>query len=151
VDELHRAAKHYGVDEMMNRASKSWRLRLGSILLGLLAGAQLRAADPPKAECTSCHEQGAKLAKSAHAALTCDTCHEKHDQYPHPPNIEKPACLSCHADQAGDYAQSAHGQARKGGNEGAPDCALCHGSAHELLAPKSQAFRPIPAACVTPR
>jgi cytochrome b subunit of formate dehydrogenase len=27
------------------------------------------------------------------------------------------------------------------GNEGAPDCALCHGSAHELLDPKSQAFR----------
>jgi cytochrome b subunit of formate dehydrogenase len=31
--------------------------------------------------------------------------------------------------------------ARKAGNEGAPDCALCHGSAHELLPPKSQAFR----------
>jgi cytochrome b subunit of formate dehydrogenase len=50
-------------------------------------------------------------------------------------------CTTCHADQAGDYAQSAHGLARKAGNDGAPDCGLCHGSAHELLPPKSQAFR----------
>ena len=34
-----------------------------------------------------------------------------------------------------------HGQAVKSGNAGAPDCAVCHGSAHELLKPKSQAFR----------
>jgi len=34
-----------------------------------------------------------------------------------------------------------HGLARKNGNESAPDCALCHGSAHELIPPKSQAFR----------
>jgi len=128
---------------MKSRAYTSWALKLGSLLLGLIAaaGTNLMAAEPAKAECVSCHEQGDKLAKSAHAALTCDTCHEKHEQYPHPPNIEKPACVNCHADQAGDYAQSAHGLARKGGNEGAPDCSLCHGSAHELLAPKSQAFR----------
>jgi cytochrome b subunit of formate dehydrogenase len=50
-------------------------------------------------------------------------------------------CATCHEDQAGDYALGVHGQARKNGNEGAPDCGLCHGSAHELLAPGSQAFR----------
>ena len=44
-------------------------------------------------------------------------------------------------DQAGDYAQSVHGLARKAGNEGAPDCGVCHGSAHELLSPESEAFR----------
>jgi len=129
---------------MMNRAANSWALKLGSVLLGLIAGAasaNLRAAEPAKTDCTTCHDQGQKLAKSAHAALTCDTCHEKHDQYPHPANIEKPACVNCHTDQAGDYAQSAHGIARKNGNDGAPDCALCHGSAHELLPPKSQEFR----------
>ena len=74
-------------------------------------------------------------------ALPCDTCHESHDKFPHPANIPKPACVTCHADQAGDYEKGVHGQARKGGNEGAPDCSLCHGSAHELLPPKSQAFR----------
>jgi cytochrome b subunit of formate dehydrogenase len=127
----------------LNRAFRSTGLQLGSALLGLFlgAGANLFAADSPKQECTSCHEQGQKLENSAHTGLTCDTCHESHDKYPHPTNIPKPVCTTCHADQAGDYAQSAHGLARKAGNEGTPDCGLCHGSAHELLPPKSQAFR----------
>uniref|UniRef100_Q02BX5 Cytochrome b subunit of formate dehydrogenase-like protein n=1 Tax=Solibacter usitatus (strain Ellin6076) TaxID=234267 RepID=Q02BX5_SOLUE len=130
---------------MTNRAYSSFGLSLGSLLLGLFAGISgtpLYAAGteaPPR--CTSCHDQGQKLEKSAHSSLTCDTCHESHDKVPHPANIPKPACVTCHADQAGDYEKGVHGQARKGGNEGAPDCALCHGSAHELLAPKSQAFR----------
>ena len=76
---------------MVNRAANSWALKLGSVLLGLIAGAagaNLRAAEPAKTDCTTCHDQGQKLVKSAHAALTCDTCHEQHDQYPHPPNVE---------------------------------------------------------------
>ena len=118
---------------MTNRAPNSLGLRLGSVLLGLFAGAagsHLYAAEAAAPECTSCHDQGAKLAKSAHASLTCDTCHESHDKVPHPANIPKPACVTCHSDQAGDYDKGVHGQARKGGNEGAPDCSLCHGSAH---------------------
>jgi cytochrome b subunit of formate dehydrogenase len=108
----------------------------------LAAGsASLWAADAAKAACTDCHEQGAKLAKSAHASLTCDTCHDSHDQYPHKAGIPKPECATCHTDQAGDYANGVHGLARKSGNEGTPDCALCHGSAHELISPKSAAFR----------
>ena len=107
----------------------------------LLAAAGALPGAEPKAACTDCHEQGQKLAKSAHASLTCDTCHDSHDQYPHKPNIPKPECATCHTDQAGEYANGVHGLARKGGNESAPDCALCHGSAHELLPPKSQAFR----------
>ena len=131
---------------MKNRAFYTLGLRLGSMFLGLLAvvaGADLYAAGNAAAPvCTSCHEQqGQKLAKSAHAELTCDTCHESHEKVPHPANIPKPVCSTCHADQAGDYDKGVHGQARKGGNEGAPDCSLCHGGAHELLAPKSQAFR----------
>jgi len=130
---------------MTNRAYSSFGLSLGSLLLGLfagVAGAPLYAAGTEApAACTSCHEQGQKLEKSAHASLSCDTCHESHDKVPHPANIPKPACVTCHADQAGEYEKGVHGQARKGGNDGAPDCALCHGSAHELLPPKSQAFR----------
>ena len=128
---------------MKNRAFTPSGLRLGSLLLGFFAGAagiHAAGAEAP-VECTSCHEQGQKLAKSAHSALSCDTCHDSHDKVPHQANIPKPACITCHADQAGDYEKGVHGQARKGGNEGAPDCSLCHGSAHELLAPKSQAFR----------
>jgi cytochrome b subunit of formate dehydrogenase len=130
---------------MTNRALFSFSRRLGSALIGLFlgaAGAIAYAADPaPAAECTSCHEQGQKLEKSAHKGLPCDTCHDSHEKYPHPPDIAKPQCITCHQDQAGDYASGVHGLARKAGNEGAPDCALCHGSAHELLPPKSQAFR----------
>jgi cytochrome b subunit of formate dehydrogenase len=113
--------------------------RLGSTLLGLLLGAT--GAHLDAAECSSCHDQGQKLGKSAHAGLACGACHESHERYPHPAGIAKPACTTCHQDQAGDYASGVHGQARKNGNEGAPDCALCHGSAHELLPPKSEAFR----------
>ena len=105
------------------------------------AGSTLSGAEPAKQACTDCHDQGSKLAKSAHADLACDSCHESHDQYPHKPNIPKPECATCHADQASEYNIGVHGLARKSGNEGAPDCALCHGSAHELLPTKSQAFR----------
>ena len=131
---------------MKNRAFTSLGLGLGSVLIGLFAGvtgANLYAAgDAAPPECITCHEQqGQKLAKSAHTGLTCDTCHESHEKVPHPANIPNPACITCHADQAGDYDKGVHGQARKAGNEGAPDCSLCHGGAHELLPPKSQAFR----------
>ena len=130
---------------MLNRALSSTGRRLGSAWIGLLLGAALAnplaAASAPSAPCSTCHDQGQKLEKSAHAGLPCDTCHESHEKYPHPAGIAKPVCSGCHPDQAGDYALGVHGQARKNGNEGAPDCAVCHGSAHELLAPGSQAFR----------
>ena len=131
---------------MRNRALHFVGPRLGSALLGLLlaaAGTSLRAepAAPAKTDCAGCHDQAQKLPKSAHAGLSCDTCHESHEKYPHPAGIPKPVCTACHQDQAGDYASGVHGLARKAGNEGAPDCAMCHGSAHELLPPKSQAFR----------
>jgi cytochrome b subunit of formate dehydrogenase len=132
---------------MKNRAFRYLGLGLGSVLLSLICGAtgaDLYAAGGAAAaapECTSCHDEGQKLAKSAHAGLSCDTCHESHEKVPHPANIPKPVCATCHPDQAGDYDKGVHGQARKAGNEGAPDCSLCHGGAHELLDPKSQAFR----------
>jgi cytochrome b subunit of formate dehydrogenase len=129
---------------MWNRAKKSLGRQLGSVLMLMslgAAGANLQAADAPPAECTSCHDQGQKLEKSAHTGLPCETCHDSHEKFPHPANLPKPVCGTCHESQAGDYASGVHGLARKSGNEGAPDCGLCHGSAHELLAPKSQAFR----------
>ena len=100
---------------------------------------------PPRtlhaADCASCHDQGPKVEKSAHTGLPCDTCHEKHDAYPHPAGVPKPVCSTCHENQAVDYAGGVHGAERKKGNEGAPDCAMCHGSAHEVVSPKSPAFR----------
>jgi cytochrome b subunit of formate dehydrogenase len=130
---------------MLNRALSSTGRRPGSAWIGLLLGAALAhplaAASATSGPCSACHEQGQKLAKSAHAGLPCDTCHESHEKYPHPAGIPKPVCATCHQDEASDYALGVHGQARKNGNEGAPDCTVCHGSAHELLSPSSQAFR----------
>jgi cytochrome b subunit of formate dehydrogenase len=125
-------------------ARASFPVALASALWGLLYGAAgpgLHAAGGPALECASCHEQAQKLEKSAHAGLPCETCHANHEKYPHPAKVPKPLCTTCHVDQAGDYAGGVHGQARKNGNEGAPDCGMCHGGAHELLPPKSQPFR----------
>ena len=125
-------------------ARASFPAALATALLSVLIGAAgggLRAADTSTSPCASCHEQAQKLEKSAHAGLPCETCHDNHEKYPHPANVAKPQCTACHVDQAGYYAGGVHGQARKNGNEGAPGCGMCHGSAHELLPPKSQPFR----------
>ncbi|MGD0500880.1 MAG: cytochrome b/b6 domain-containing protein [Bryobacteraceae bacterium] len=123
---------------MTQRASIRIGLALGSALLALASCAHLGAAE---VDCSSCHDQGQKLAKSAHAGLACDTCHDGYNAKTHPAGITKPECTTCHTDQAADYALGVHGQARKKGNESAPDCGVCHGGAHELLRPGSQAFR----------
>jgi cytochrome b subunit of formate dehydrogenase len=126
----------------MRRAIPGVGAKPGIALLALgfwVAGGCWAAA--PRLDCAGCHDQAQKLTKSAHVGLTCDTCHESHDTYPHKAGVPKPQCGTCHADQAGDFESGVHGQARKHGNESAPDCGLCHGSAHELLPPSSQAFR----------
>ena len=116
-------------------------------LLLWMAAFPARAAD--NSACTACHDkEGAKLAKSAHSGVACVSCHVKHDDYPHPANIPKPACSQCHQSQAADYARGVHGQALKNGNQAAPDCGVCHGAAHELLRTKSVAFRSqVPETC----
>jgi cytochrome b subunit of formate dehydrogenase len=101
-----------------------------------------------QAACSDCHEQAAKLAQSAHAQVGCATCHPKHESYPHPENIAKPACGQCHQAQAGDFARSVHAQAARSGNAGAPDCAVCHGAAHEAAPARSAGFRAsVPETC----
>ncbi len=100
--------------------------------------------------CTQCHEEGKKIdpTAGAHAAVSCGTCHEKHEEYPHAANLAKPVCANCHVDVAGEHANGVHGLARARGDEGAPDCGTCHGSAHEALKPRTQAFRgAVPATC----
>src|SRR5215472_12711842 len=99
---------------MATRAVAKTGLRLCVSLLALVLWARGAAA----ADCASCHDQGQKLEKSAHSGLACETCHESHEQYPHPPGIAKPACTTCHSKQAGDYARSVHGQARRAGMRG---------------------------------
>jgi cytochrome b subunit of formate dehydrogenase len=99
-------------------------------------------------ECSACHDQGEKLGKSAHSGLTCDTCHDQHEKFPHPEKALKPQCVTCHDSESKDFDRGVHGMAAKSGNGAAPDCSVCHGSAHELLRPKSTEFRTaVPTTC----
>ena len=109
------------------------------LFLGLWTGG--RADGAPAASCEQCHDQGKKLVKSAHASLTCDTCHEKHETYPHPADAPKAQCAACHEDQRNDFSKSVHAEELKKGNAGAPDCAMCHWTAHELQKTKTDEFR----------
>jgi len=133
----------------MTRAGRcAWGIGVAVAALVTLAAmaAPLLAAD--NSVCTACHdEQGTKLAKSAHADMACASCHVQHDEYPHPANVPKPACSQCHQGQQADYDRGIHGQtARNGG--AAPDCGVCHGTAHELLRPKAAEFRKkVPETC----
>lgn len=110
------------------------------ILLITLASAQTPKAAAPENACAACHDQGQKLARSAHADLSCDTCHAGHETVPHPAGTEKPACASCHEEQSAAFNRGVHAEAAKKG-EAAPDCAVCHGDAHELARPRSPEFR----------
>jgi cytochrome b subunit of formate dehydrogenase len=92
--------------------------------------------------CISCHQDvGDKIKAHVHAGVACQSCHVKHEEYPHPEGIAKPACASCHSGIAKDYSHSAHAQAASKGNGAAPDCATCHGKAHELDAARTVQFR----------
>src|SRR5579862_3218738 len=110
-------------------------------LLVWAAAATSPAHAADNSACTACHDQGAKLEKSAHASVACASCHVKHDDYPHPAGTPKPACSQCHQGQQADYDRGVHGQEVKSGNSAAPDCSVCHGAAHELLRTKSSEFR----------
>ena len=93
------------------------------------------------AECASCHDKGRKMQNTVHAGMACLTCHEDHEKYPHPANAAKPVCSECHEKQASEDARGVHGIARAKGNAAAPDCEVCHGDAHEMKSPSSEAFR----------
>ena len=123
---------------------RSARLCFWMLALSLAGLAQ----KPAPVDCTTCHDQGAKVAKSAHAVVACAECHVKHETYPHPADVPKPVCASCHVSETGDYALSVHGQAAKKGNAAAPDCAMCHGASHETIATKTGDFhKNVPDTC----
>ena len=98
-------------------------------------------AQDPSAACAACHDVRQKMGKGAHASLPCQTCHVKHEDYPHPEGIPKPACASCHEQIGAEHARSVHGQELKKGNQAAPECSTCHGAAHEVQIARSEAFR----------
>jgi cytochrome b subunit of formate dehydrogenase len=116
---------------------------------GLLGGAQ-KSTDvkTPNSVCAECHDEETKLKASAHNGVACANCHVRHDQYPHPENVPKPACQDCHAATVRDYHRSEHYREVSKGNPGAPDCAFCHGASHEIkVATSPEAHMAVPALC----
>ncbi|HLJ46761.1 MAG TPA: cytochrome b/b6 domain-containing protein [Bryobacteraceae bacterium] len=124
---------------MKHPAKLYFRYIFALILPAAAAVAQTAASNDI---CLSCHEdQGKKVSTSAHASVSCAQCHVKHDDYPHPQGVPKPACAGCHATIGRDYAAGVHGQAVSHGNQAAPECGTCHGAAHEAARPRSAEFR----------
>jgi hypothetical protein len=129
-------------DMVRPRSARSMRARHLFNSLWLLLLVALRpgcAQERSEPACSACHDQNQKLQLSAHAALACTTCHQRHEPYPHPAGIPKPGCGQCHTNVAGEHAQSAHGEALKQGNAGAPDCAVCECAGDEPASPHSWA------------
>jgi formate dehydrogenase gamma subunit len=106
------------------------------------------AAGQDASKCAGCHDQSAKIKNTPQADLGCDTCHTDREKYPHPKAAVTSTCRDCHTSQAEQHADSVHGRALKAGNAGAPDCAMCHSSAHEVLRPRSPEFhKAVPDTC----
>src|SRR4051794_8844223 len=125
--------------------AESWPIRpllpLCLSISWMLSSSVLWAQAPASNEvCASCHDISKKLEKKAHEAVACSTCHAKHEEYPHPANIAKPDCKTCHSGESVQLAGSVHGEAARAGKS-APDCTVCHSAAHDVERPTSQAFR----------
>jgi cytochrome b subunit of formate dehydrogenase len=99
------------------------------------------AQDSGNAVCASCHDVAQKMTGTVHAAVDCARCHQKHEEYPHPANIPKPVCGSCHGNQSAQFNLSVHAEVARAGNASAPECSVCHGAAHEVKRPSSAEFR----------
>jgi cytochrome b subunit of formate dehydrogenase len=112
------------------------------VVLALAFVSQAPAQDNDNAVCASCHEEIVKkVSPTAHGGQSCLKCHPKHEDYPHPAGIKKPECNSCHTDEERAFKASVHAEVAKAGNASAPDCAVCHGGAHEVQRPSSADFR----------
>jgi hypothetical protein len=128
------------------RAARWSAWALGCSMGIILAWAQ--AAD--NSACMACHDQGDGVLKSAHASLACATCHVKHDSFPHPDDVPKPACGQCHQGQAADLKRGVYGMSATRDRTAGLDCSGCHGGAHDVLQPESAEFRSkVPETCGT--
>ncbi|HUN64040.1 MAG TPA: cytochrome b/b6 domain-containing protein [Candidatus Sulfotelmatobacter sp.] len=128
-------------------------LALAWVLAPTRATAQPKNAHPLKQDeaCLACHgaagmksDKGkdisinpAKHAASAHGVLGCQDCHTSIKDFPHPANVPKVQCATCHDQEAKGFATSAHSVL------GDSACATCHGSVHELTTAENLA----PAKC----
>jgi formate dehydrogenase gamma subunit len=111
------------------------------VLIFLLPVAPSATAD---ADCVACHgDKGELKQESVHEGLACIDCHAGAGAKGHPDSGKMPhvQCASCHEDVDKDYRQSVHAELHAQGDAAAPDCASCHGPAHEILPASNPASR----------
>ncbi|MCL4842598.1 MAG: cytochrome b/b6 domain-containing protein [Bryobacteraceae bacterium] len=110
-------------------------------LAGMSGMAQEAAGPVPNSVCADCHETEATLKPSAHGGVSCASCHVGFKEYPHPENAPKPQCAQCHQVITQEFELSVHAAEIRKGNEGAPNCAFCHGESHEIKVAKTPEAR----------
>jgi hypothetical protein len=111
------------------------------------APATAKATADKSEECMACHGQPGmqsesgrdisvdpeKFRRNPHATLGCEACHTTIKEYPHPKQIPRVDCGSCHMDAVRDFESGVHGQARTAGVADTPTCQSCHGLPHTIL------------------
>jgi predicted CXXCH cytochrome family protein len=120
---------------------RSGVLAAGVVMLLLATGSSGLHA---QTDCLACHSDqslqdaaghsvtvdGKKFADSIHGSLKCGDCHINIKEYPHPEQVAKVECKSCHADEATGLSSSVHADSKE------HPCTSCHGNAHTIF-PKS--------------
>ncbi len=102
-----------------------------------LAAPALHAAPAPN--CLECHSDkgGPQFKGSIHGSMACTDCHTDIKAFPHPDQVAKVNCSTCHAAAVSKLNQSVHA------HSSAQPCLSCHGDAHEILPatdPKSAVY-----------
>jgi hypothetical protein len=133
--------------ERWNNLSRMIRLRTsGALCLAAIAAVLCPGRLAAQSDCLACHSDktmqnaaghsisvdGDKFGASIHGSLQCNNCHADIKEYPHPDQIAKVDCKTCHADEASKLAGSVHSSSKE------HPCTSCHGNAHEIF-PKTDA------------
>jgi cytochrome b subunit of formate dehydrogenase len=124
-------------------------IALLGFLLSLLVGPSALPAEPIANEiCLGCHEDptlkktvdGTEIPltvsaetfqNSVHGSLSCTDCHATIVEVPHPPDLPRAQCASCHEEVVTQYNTSIHGLSQAMGASAAARCADCHGK-HDI-------------------
>src|SRR6185503_216874 len=123
---------------VIQRLIRTACLAAGIAILLLCGSSSLSA----QSECLACHGDasmtdtnghsiavdGKVFGDSVHGSLKCNDCHTNIKQYPHPEQVAKVECKTCHADQSSSLAGSVHADSKD------HPCTSCHGSAHKIFA-----------------
>lgn len=90
----------------------------------------------PNGDALSTYVDEKAFAQGVHSSLSCQLCHPNIASYPHPKNVAQTAkeytlqykdtCNQCHATEAQQTMDNAHGQLAADGNANTPTCADCH-------------------------